>query len=292
MEGYRLKYLTKEWYELCQRTGLHFGMKVHYGAAVYNEELYLRLYKRKEKEYVKMQNEVYDVNPRFMLELDGSTFVKLDRFVNSEEINEEDTIVYHMPLDERERIQKSIEEYDTRPPFNEKKCAEEFQITQETIMRAVDNKLPHELAGQIADMRVFSLGYCTKEVLKQLKRLCKENEKKVNHVSKEYSKAQQKENIPQIIRERFGFHDCQVTEFTVGKNIVMCLDTRGGFTNFYKITFIAPDIIKQEEHIVGSFWLYNEIYHTENGYEAHMLFEGEYLTELIIKCNDIIIEEE
>jgi hypothetical protein len=63
-----MKYLTKEWYELCQQMGLHFGMRVHNGAEGYDEALYLRLYKRKEKEFIKMQREVYDVDPRFMLE--------------------------------------------------------------------------------------------------------------------------------------------------------------------------------------------------------------------------------
>ena len=112
-------------------------------------------------------------------------------------------------------------------------------------------------------MRVFSLGYCTKEILSQLKDLSKENEKKMNRVLNEYSKAQQEENIPQIIRERYGFHDCEVTEFTVGKkDVVMRLDTRGGFTNFNMITFAASEIIKQEGHIVGSTWLYDCLLYT------------------------------
>lgn len=48
------------------------------GAAVYDEALYLRLYKRKEKEFVTMQHQVYDVDPRFMLEDDGCTLVIID----------------------------------------------------------------------------------------------------------------------------------------------------------------------------------------------------------------------
>ncbi|CAI6014890.1 hypothetical protein PAECIP112173_00013 [Paenibacillus sp. JJ-100] len=44
-----MRYLTKEWYELCQQTGLHFGMRVHSGAYELDENLFLRLYKRKGK---------------------------------------------------------------------------------------------------------------------------------------------------------------------------------------------------------------------------------------------------
>ena len=287
-----MKYLTKEWYELCQQTGLHFGMRVHNGAEGYDEALYLRLYKRKEKKFVKMQREVYDVDPRFMLEQDGCTLVPLDKFANGEVINEEDKVVYHMSPEEKDSIQKLIKEYDIRPPFDEKKCREEFSSIQEMAKKENVDRLPHELYQQIADVRVFSLGYCTKEILSQLKDLSKENEKKMNRVLNEYSKAQQEENIPQIIRERFGFHDCEVTEFTVGKkDVVMRLDTRGGFTNFNMITFVASEIIKQEGHIVGSTWLYEELYRMENGYEAHILFAGEEMPEFIIRCNDIIIEE-
>lgn len=292
MKGNIMKYLTKEWYELCQRTGLHFGMKVNNGADVYDEALYLQLYKRKEKEFVKLQHEIYDVDPRFMLEQDGCTLVPLDKFANWEEINKEDTVVYRMSSEEKDRIRKLIAEYDVRPPFDEKKCREEFRSIQETVKKEAVDKLPHELYQQIADVRVFSLGYCTKEILSQLKVLSKENEKKMNRVLSEYSKAQQAEHIPQIIRERFGFHDCEVTEFTVSKkDVVMRLDTRGGFTNFNMITFATSEIIKQEGHIVGRTWLYEELYRAENGYEAHMLFTGEGMPELIIRCNDIIVGE-
>ena len=287
-----MKFLTREWYELCQRTGLHFGMKVHNGAAVYDEALYLRLYKRKEKEFVTMQHQIYDVDPRFMLEDDGCTLVPIDKFVNGEKINEEEKIIYHMPPEEKKRIQKLIEKYDARPPFDEKKCKENFRLMQETTKNDKTEKLPYELSRQIVDIRVFSLGYCTKEVLSQLKKLSKENEKKMRHILNEYSKAQQSEDIPKNIDERFAFHDCKITELSVGENVVMRLDTQGGFTDFDKITFVASEIIKQEKHIAGSIWLYQELYRRGNGYEAHMLLAGEEIHELIICCNDIIINKE
>jgi hypothetical protein len=101
-----MKYLTKEWYELCQRTWLDFNMKVNNGAAVFDEALYMQIYKIKEDEFVKMQNEIYDTDPSSLLTEDGSTFVRLDKFTNGEEITEEDKIIYHMPLEEKEHIQK------------------------------------------------------------------------------------------------------------------------------------------------------------------------------------------
>lgn len=69
-EAYLMKYLTKEWYELCQRTCLHLGMKVTKGASVYNEELYNRLYKKKENGLVRLQRKCYDSDPRVIIKDD------------------------------------------------------------------------------------------------------------------------------------------------------------------------------------------------------------------------------
>ena len=240
-----------------------------------------------------MQHQVYDVDPRFMLERDGCAFVPADKFTNGENINEEDKVVYRMPLEQRDYIQELIEKYDTRPPFDEEKCREKFCALQERLKKETVAKLPRELSQQIADVRVFSLGYCTMEILNYLKRLSKENQSKVDSILSEYSRAQEAEQIPQKIRERFNFHDCEITEIRAGKDVVISLDTEGGFTDFNRITFTASEMIKQDEHIVGSTWIYDELYRTENGgYEAHVLFwAAEGMPELIIRCNDIVIEK-
>ncbi|UUZ87205.1 DUF4085 domain-containing protein [Paenibacillus sp. P26] len=92
---------------------------------------------------------------------------------------------------------------------------------------------------------------------------------------------------------QFRFHDCRVTELVSGKQIVMKLDTQGGFTNTNKITFDAVDeIVRQDEHIVGDYWIYDELYRTDCGYEVHILFSGEGMPELIIRCADIVAEQE
>lgn len=287
-----MRYLTKEWYDLSQRTGLHFGKRVHHGAHIHDEALYLRLYKRKEKEFVDMQREIYDLDPRFMLDQDGRTLVPLDKILGGEENGEEDTMVYQMSPEEKARIQNLIADYDARPPFDDRNCKQEFSSNMEWRCREAAAWLPDELACQIADKRVFALGYCTKDVLRQLKKLSRENERNMKLVLDEYAKAQQAEQIPAYIRDKFRFHDCRVTGWESGKQNVIRLDTQGGFTHFNKITFVATDIIKQEGPVIGSTWIYDELYCIDNGYEVHVLFAGEGMPELIIRCQDIIIEEE
>ena len=286
-----MRYLTKEWYNLCQMTGLHFGMRSHKGTYQKDEDLYLRLRKRKEKEFIKLECELYDFDPREMLEIyDGSLFVSADKFIKGEEIHDEDTIMHHMTEEEKGHINKLIEEYDSREPFDADKCKMEFNKRQDIIQSENINNLPANLYSQIADPRVFALGYCTKEILRQLKRLSKENEKRVHEVLNEYTKAQKEEIVPEQLRERFVFHDCQVMSCEFNKDIVFYLDTSGGFTDNNKIIFKDAKIIKQEKPLEESYWLYEELYFNKGWYEAHMLFAGEDIHELTINCEDIIIE--
>lgn len=286
-----MRYLTKEWYELSQMTDFHLDVRVHKGAGVFNEGLYQRLYKRKEKEFVDMQQEIYDTDPRFMLEEDETAMVPLDMFINEEIISEEDQLVYSMSPEEKDHIQKLIEEYDSRPPFDKYDYKKTFANIHETRIKETMDKLPHELYQQIADVRVFSLGYCSKAVKNQLKALSSDNEKMMNNILNEYDKVQQEENIPQIIEERFSFHDCEVTDLKVEKkDLVIHLNTEGGFTNFNKVTFREAEIIKQEGQIKESIWLYEELYRLDNGYEVHALLAGEEMAELIIQCTDIMVE--
>jgi len=74
--------------------------------------------------------------------------------------------------------------------------------------------------------------------------------------------------------------------------LLIRFDTRGGFTNINKLALVKPEIIKQEGEIVGSYWLYQELYRIDNGYELHVLFDGENMPELIVRCEDILAEEE
>ncbi len=287
-----VRYLTKEWYELCQQRSLEFGLRAHRGADVHDEALYRRLYKRKEKAFLKEQREMYDVDPRYLLAHDGAEMIRVDQYFSGEEIADEDKLIYHMPEEEKVQIHKRIAEYDARPAFDEVACKQEFQQRQEWGLEIHAERLPGEILQQIADLRVFTLGYCTKDMLRQLKELSIENVRKTDQISQEYRQAQQAEPLPEELRNHFHFHDCTVTEMLSGDDLVIRLDTQGGFTQLNKITFVAPDIIKQDEGIVGKFWLYNELYRTDDGYEAHVLLDGKEMAEFIVRCRDIIIEQE
>ncbi|MDT0121666.1 DUF4085 family protein [Paenibacillus sp. RRE4] len=287
-----MKYLTKEWYETCQQTGLHFGLRVHNGAASLDEALFQRLYKRKEKEHIKQEREVYDTDPRFMLEQDGQVMTRADKAFSGEEITAEDQMVYHMPPEERAHIEKLIAEYDARPPFDEKQCKDKYKEAMEWNFRYHAEKLPTEILEQIADIRVFALGYCTSDVLRQLKKKSAENTQEMERIGQAYREAMLDQNIADDVHRRVQFHDCKVTELLHADNLVINFDNRGGFTEINKLTLTAPEIVKHEGESVGSHWLYQELYRIDQGYELHVLLDGEPMSELIVRCTEIIAETE
>ncbi|WP_216626436.1 hypothetical protein [Paenibacillus phytohabitans] len=161
-----MRYLTQEWYELCQRRGLHFGKSVHSGAATSDEALYTRLYAKKEKEYEKQERDFYVVDPLFMLEQDGAELVPARKLFGGEEIKEEDILIYQMPPEERLWIKKLIADYDVRPAFDVISSKQKFKEIHDWSCIEEAARLPEELVEQVADIRIFTLGYCTKEVLR------------------------------------------------------------------------------------------------------------------------------
>jgi len=286
-----MKFLTKEWYNLSQQTGLHYSLRVHKGAYQHDEALYERLYKRKEREYVKFQRELYNLDPRSLL--DDMKLIPLEKVLSEEEVTEDDFIVMQISDEQRVNIEKQIAEYDVRPPFNEQHFKQEFSSNLEWNRQVAAAKLPKELFSQIADIRVYTLGYCTKEIFAQLKKLSKDNENKVRAISAAAAKVQKEQHIPESIYSKFNFHDCTVTALDLSDELVIRLDPRGGFTKYNKITFTTPQIVMQEVGIVGSSWIYDEIYKTDQGYEVHaLLWSGKGLCELIVGCEDIVVEEE
>ncbi|MBF4692101.1 DUF4085 family protein [Fusibacter ferrireducens] len=243
-----MKYLTSEWYELCQKTSLHFGMRVHKGAIHKAEAVYQRLRKRKEKVFIEDQREWDLLRSLREQAPDG-------------------------------HIHESIDKY--------KKAFSEFQ---EIMYTKKYEQLPATIQSQIADPRMFALGYCTKEVKRQLKRLSLENDRRTRAILEEFFRVQKEENIPEDMITNIGFHDCEVASCQFAQDIAIQMEASSGYTDYNRVIFHEAKVIKQEESLVGSTWLYNELYRNQEGYEVHVLFLGPngYKThEFTLSCKDI-----
>ncbi len=75
-----MRYITKEWYDICQQTGIHFGMRAHKGTGQKDEDLYLHLYKRKEREFVKIEREI-SIHDRLLMKINAELNSMLDKSI-------------------------------------------------------------------------------------------------------------------------------------------------------------------------------------------------------------------
>lgn len=290
-----------------QQMGLHTGKKVHKKVGQFSETLFLQLYKAEERQFIEEQREFYNYDPRKMLMETVPVEVWLEGKERAQNIDE---IIANMSSEVRTRFEQQVAEFDARPPFNEIECKERFREALQWNCEHYRVKLPSPILDKIADLRVFALDYCTKEVLKLLSKYSKQSEKNTNDVLEQFRKAQSQEAIPEELRKKFNFHDCCVKELKLktnlvdtnvndanvqtesNTNLILFLDTSGGFTLNNKITFVEVEMLLQEEQIVNQAWLYSELYCVDGGYEVHVLFEGMNMAELILRCRDIIIEQE
>lgn len=255
-----MKYCTKEWYETTQKTGFHLLLTVNEKAEKFSEEFYRYVYAQREKE----QLEIAEGSSKARFE---DYFDQLD-FPNLEEYN------------------KAREKF-TPPKFAPEDVKAKFAKAQEYNIELLERSLPEYILEKVADIRVLALDYCTNEVKWLIENFCKENEEKTERTMDELMEAEKREfgdKMPEFTKE--SLHDCEITAVEKdGGDIVVRLDT-GGFTDCKGVIFKNAEIIEQDGELEGAFWLYDEIYKAENGFEIHALLTGEDLKYFTVRCED------
>ncbi len=270
-----MKYLTKEWYKKSNLTDLHFDLEIIDEAADKDDDLFQSLYEDEEQQFVEDEREEYDYDPRNLFDEDSFDL-------------ESDLLDF---LAEEEFIEQLIEQFDNREAFSEEKTKELFADLYETSLLAAKENLPPEIYSQIADPRVFALGFCTDDVYDLVRAFSIGNNRETMEVLADYEDAMHLQDIPGQLKQRFAFHDCKVTGWlSQGKDLVLTLDTEGGFTADNRVSFLDVTVLL-DENIVRLYWVYDELYKTDTGYEVHILCDGDRTAELILRCSDIRIEE-
>lgn len=248
-----MKYLTKEWYELCQKTSYHLLLEEDQQAETCSEEFFQQLKNSELNSWLELQEEV-------------NSLMK-------EQAESESNIEYE-PFD-RERVTEQFHQG--------------FIINQEELKR----DLPEDILNQIADIRVFALNKATRPVIDAVTKFCEENEKAVEATMEEYRTYFEKASasFDKEIVENFGFHDCIIEE-TVEKNpssLKLVLNNSGGFTDIKEVTFENFEIIKQDGTLEDSWWLYEEVYKVNDKYEFHALLTNKEmgLIDFIISADKV-----
>ncbi|MGN7402359.1 DUF4085 family protein [Cytobacillus praedii] len=249
-----MKYFTKEWYELCQKTSFHLLLEEEEQAEAFSEEYFQQLYNTELIQWLDLQEEVASI------------------METAETGNRDD--------------------HNENTPFNREQGIEQFHESFLFNQACLKEELPETIVKEIADIRVFALNKATRSVINAVTKFCENNERAVAATSEEYRRyfKEASHAFDNEIVENFGFHDCTIIKSVQDrKSLTLHLDHTGGFTNINKVTFENCMIIKQDDLFEDSWWLYDEVYKVNDKYEFHVLLQNSKmgLIDFIISADQV-----
>ena len=201
----------------------------------------------------------------------------------------------------QEEERRWIELQNTIKSINSKdvnKDKESFKHIQEQIIKKLENNVPDYILKKVADIRVLALGKASSIVKKELDKYCKKQKVIVEKAMKEYKRYNNNNlrKYENTFIRNFDFHDCKIKSCEKQeKDLIITLDTTNNcLVDIKQIIFKNYDIIKEENNICQSVWLYNEVYIKDNGYEIHILLENikGKLIDFIVGTDDVIYMKE
>lgn len=210
-----------------------------------------------------------------------------------------------------QKYRKECKEFESRPPFSPKRTVERFE--EQCALRRDKNfaRLPEWVYDSV-DIRLIELGYLPASAYDRLKDEDREREKRRRQIERAARNDPQLEGVPKELKKEFGFHDGDVLYLKETNDDLEMLihedfPREGHTTPHIKIKFFGGRIFERDEHLNFDFvdftladgtkcksfcqWMDEELYKTDEGNEAHMIFATpDGYACLTIACRDIIFE--
>ncbi len=304
-----MKYYTKDWYVLMQQLNYTAGMQVIEDKKYTDAEL-TKLCSDRIKQEIEKDRKEYDTPPEKAEinfdEYDPEDFVTLD--VKSGVLKKA-TSMEEVKKNFEDMYAESLEQFNSRPPFDPTDTIERFKMRYKSGLEYGYIPFP-EWVKKAVDIRLIAMGYLPESVYKDLEAESQRNAQLFEAINSEAKRKLEKQDIPNEIAENFVLHDSEILAFEqVGGDIVMlihedCVPYEGQ-TAYTKVTFKDAEIVERDENLkferrqievdgqsCDSYcvWLYEELYRTKDGYEAHILLSEDGLGYLTIVCKDICFD--
>lgn len=306
-----MKYFTKDWYVLMQHLNYTAGM-TPIADKKYTDGEITALLSGKIKERIERDMEEYNTPP-VRTEIDFENF-QPDDFATYD--MERGVLVIPSSIEEiKEDIERDYQnrlaEFENRPPFDPKKTIEEFTETYKSELKYGYLRFPEWVKGA-ADIRLIAMGYLPESVYKDLEAEQQRNKQLFEAINDSATATLNAENekIPEEIARNFSFHDGEIIYLEEADGDIVMLINEDyipyeGQTPYTKVIFVGAKIIERDENLkferenieidgqncpTYPVWLYEELYKTKDGYEAHMLLSENDLCYLTIACRDIKFE--
>ena len=278
-----MKYMTKEWCE-SMHSNVPILLTESELASTYSEKNYKKLYKIKETEWLNLKEECSkvkfeDIYPDDFLPDFGNNHITEEEL--KEKMNEF--------VEYKNQFRKTLENL---PQFDVESEKKEFRSRHLTACKLYKDRLPKDILEKIADIRVFSLGYAVPEITKEL-------EERYKNINETVETAM--DNYDEEFLRQFGYNPPAFSKITLhDSDIISCrkkgkdieIKIEGVYTDITKLKLKNCTIIKQDERITGSQFLYEEIYKNGDRFELHFLLrkwgtKTHKLLDFIVTVDDV-----
>lgn len=310
-----MRYFTKQWYDLMQRLDYCICMK-SVADREYTDGDIAALYDKCLKREVARARREYDTPPQY-ISLDADELGLDDIYIFDEAagvMKRPESIEQVEAMIEAER-ERDLAEFENRPPFDDAEAVRDFEEGYNARLEYEYKRFPEaEIAG--VDKRLIALGYLPKSVFDRLKALSKANKREFDEINRSARKALSAaaKAMPKRVAAAFdGLHDAEILSIdNVGGDVAVTVELCGvpfddracdeddcGAesepmpTSAKRIVFKSAETIERDEAELGggAFWLYDELYPADGGYEAHIMYECDGLKYLTLRCTDIAVED-
>lgn len=278
-----MKFLTKECFNQSTSSNIHLLMSVTKAAESFSEEYFQNLYEHELKEYLKLHKGISELTADDFFPRDACNSISFvtenGELVDTTQYLQQDEIKI-IKDDFLRKGQEANKNYEPEI-YDEERLTQHFHNKHKYRIKLLEECLPVDILMDVADIRVLAFFKAAESIYQRIIQFCNLKEENAIWLEQDYRDFSNRilAQLPEKIRNNYGFHDCKVTLFEQeGTDVIIELDNRGGFTNVYKVIYHNSTVIEQE-NIVGSIWLYEEIYIEDGIYEFNTLLQdrdGQY----------------
>ena len=151
-------------------------------------------------------------------------------------------------------------------------------------------RTPAGILQKVADIRLLALGFCTEEVFREFEQFRTRCEEQTVQTMRKVWNMQVSLGLDKIWTGEHSLHDSSVESLKrEGEDLILKFRREAEpWSQIEAIRFREAEILKQEQPMENTWWLYDEIWsREEGGYEIHaLLWRDQELFELTIGCRD------
>ena len=171
--------------------------------------------------------------------------------------------------------------------------AGERQRFEENYAREMEDyriRTPGKILEKVADIRLLALGICTEAVFKELEEYRSLCEKRTEEIMDKGWELQQAQGLAQHWTGEHSLHDSFVLSLNrEGADLILEFERDEDVTwpEIRAIRFRDAKILNREQPVENAWWLYDEIWKSDRGYEVHgLLWKDGGVFELTIECRE------